>query len=87
MTLPVSTIPEKGIFVISYDAREFGIATLARTDTVTITHTRKNTYVHVTHEGNGSGETYPTVDAYREMLRLIRADIQAILLEDGTILT
>ena len=88
MAIPIDKIPETGTFILVYTMpnpyanhwNDTGFSA-PRETIVTITKTRKNTTV-----STASG-TYSSVEEYRKSLRLIRAEIQTIMLDDGKILT
>lgn len=93
MPVPLSKIPDRGTFVIVYVTPNIYAAhwdeknkfNAPREDFVTVTRTRKNESVHVAY-GTGSGADYPSVADYRKALALLRAEVQSILLEDGTVI-
>ena len=94
MPVPLEKIPNRGTFVIVYRTPNIYAAhwdeknqfNAPREDFVTVTKSRKNEAVHVAY-GKGSGADYPSVADYRKALALIRAEVQSILLDDGTIIS
>ena len=93
MSVPLDKIPGEGTFIIVYvvpnpyanhwDKNQFSAP---REDIVTVKKTRKNDPVFVAY-GTGSGADYPSVAAYRKALALLRAEVQSILLDDGTVIS
>ncbi len=85
--MKIEDLPSSGTYVISYTVPYPFSCFLReeRCDIVTISKTRKNAKVHVAFS-NGSGEEYPSVEAYKRTLTLLRAEVQSILTEDGKVL-
>ncbi len=85
--MKIEDLPSSGTYVISYTVPSpFSLTRREeRCDIVTVNKTRKNSKVHVAF-ANGSGADYTSVEVYKQALRLLRAEVQSILTEDGKVL-